>query len=169
MTVNEADAQKDDGGEQYVAIEVVGFDRDTWKKRRHRFVERITNSFKSLMRSQVPGRRSLNDEAKEAVESLASSAQSILKVPQIKNLEKVASIQKQLSEVRVNNAKAAEIEANARLKNLEADKLAYEIERDTILESQHVIDAMLKQGKIYPVLKDGQLTLVISKEAKLFE
>lgn len=142
--------------ESMLAIEVRGKDTELWERREHRFVNRLLNSFLRLLGADIRPEITANKELLDAAETFAKSAQESLKVPQLKNIEREASIQLKLAE-------AKEKEAYARKLNLEADKLEMEIERECVLQSQKVIGILIARGELIPIEKDGELMLVYKK------
>lgn len=148
--------QDDSYHESMIAIEVCGKDADLWERREPRLVERLANSFKKLLGADIRPDVTANNELLEAADTIANSAKEVLKVPQLKNLERQAS-------VRLMLAKAKEKEANARKIVLEANKLEMEIEREQVLQSQAIIDRLITRGELIPIEKDGELVLVYKK------
>jgi len=162
-TLEEQDNSNDDI-ESYISVDVFGKDVKLWEKRNPRFLARIINSLKNLLNSQIPGRKAVHDEVKEALENIAASGQEVLKRPQLTNIEKMASIQEQLSKVKLNEALAKKAEAEANKINTEV--AFQELEIEGIHQSQRVVDSLIKKGELYPMEKDGQLVFIYRPNKK---
>lgn len=144
--------------EKMIAVDVRGKDSSLWEKREPRFTERLLNSFKKLLGADIKPDITANEELLDAADTLAKSALEVIRKPQLRNLERQASIQLKLAE-------AKEKEANARKVNLEADKLEIDLEiaREQIHISQAIIDLKIQRGELIPIIKDGELTLIYKK------
>ena len=109
----------------------------------------------------MPGNRHPHRDQKisieESIDELVLSAKLKLKGAQISNLERHASISVKLSKAKLN-------EAETRLKNLEAEKLEAEIERDLVLESQAFIERAFQRGELTSYEENGEIVISYKKK-----
>lgn len=138
--------KESDSRESFLAIDLVGKNKNIWEARRPRFIVRLINKIRSLWNSQVPGRSTLHEESKFALTNLVASAQEVIKSPQMKNMERQAEIVKKLSEANLNNSNAKKIDA--------------ETELIQVLNSQKIVESLIKKGELYPEVKDGKLNII---------
>jgi hypothetical protein len=133
-----------------IAIDIQGKSPEIWAHQEPRFYQRLLNSMKRMVGrgNDIPPRATADEEIKDTLDTILSSAQEKLKGPALANLEKQANVAVKLAE-------AKEREANARRLSLEADKLEMEIEREKVHESQRVIDLMIQRGELLVTERDG--------------
>ncbi|MEM6484718.1 MAG: hypothetical protein AAF662_07035 [Pseudomonadota bacterium] len=140
----------------HIAIDLSGRDHTVWEKRSSRFFERILNSVKKYLGLDIPSGAPTDPKVLDALNSLSDSALATLKSPQLKNLERQASIKVKVAEAREKEALARKIE-------LESDKLEMDIERERVIESQLTIDRLIQRGELTIIEnEDGRLTFIMS-------
>lgn len=136
-----------------IAVEISGRDSAIWEKREPRFNERLTNSVKKVFGADIPPSATAEGDVKDIVDGVADAVNSKLKASTLINLEKQAAI-------KVKHAEVKEREANARLVNLQADKLALELEREQTHESQKMIDLLIQRGDLIMTECDGEIIFI---------
>ena len=147
MNVDKPTSSGSGSNDSFLSIDLTGKDKKLWDVQRPKFVARLINNIKSLWESQVPGRTTVHEEAKKTLIDLAVSAQDIIKLPQLKNMEKEAEIIKKISEANLNNSKARKIDAETTL-------------IEDVHSSQKIIESLIKKGELYPEIKDGKLHII---------
>lgn len=158
MDKEKPEKNSDQKNEPMLAVSIVGKNSEIWEKREPRFVERITNSVKKIFGADIPAYATVDEDLKEAAEDLASSAKAAIKTPQLKNLDRQATINLKLAEIKLK-------EANARKTNLEADLLEQELKmREDVHNSQKYVDLLIQRGELIPVEKEGELIFIYKKK-----
>ena len=146
--------------ESMIAVDVVGKDQGVWEKRKNRFLERIHNTLESVLNSEIPGRGKIHEEAAELLKNAVESMQAIVKKPQLTNIEKTASINRALSEMRLRNAEADQIELNNELLKSEVEDKKWNMELQRTLHSQEYLKRLMLSGELYAQNDEGKLTFI---------
>lgn len=158
-SVDPPDHKEPDSKESLLSIDLEGRDIQIWEKRRPRFHERLVNSVKMLFGKDIPPSATANEDLKKAIDTMGDSAIEALKAPQLKNLERQASVRVMLAEAREREAQARKIEIETEMMELELDR-----ERRKVHESQQIIERLIQRGELVMLERDGE-TVLIYKES----
>jgi hypothetical protein len=152
-----------EASETPVLIELRGEDENKWLERRSHFFSRLKKKFRAILDMRIREHKTVREEVSDGFGRVLSSVYAALESKGMTNAEKKAEIARKLSEIRMNEAKIRNLDADTELKETEVIERLARLKAAELQAAQSALSKLIEGGYLHIVETNGS-QLIILKE-----